>query len=329
MIIVTGGAGFIGSALVWKLNQKGRTDILVVDRMGTGEKWKNLAKRRIAGLLHKDEFFSWLEGEGANVHIEAIFHLGASSATTETDVDYLVRNNLNYSLRLWNYCADVGIPFIYASSAATYGDGTHGFDDDEERMKELMALNPYGFSKQKFDDIVLRLERQPPFWAGLKFFNVYGPQEYHKGAQSSVVCQWLPQVQTTGKVRLFKSYRPDIADGAQLRDFVYVKDVVEVLWHLFADGGRKAVSGIYNVGSGTARSFVDLARAMFRVMPGVEGQIEFIPMPEALRAHYQYFTEASLKNLREKAGYHGPFTSLEEGVKDYVSHYLLADDHYL
>ena len=329
MIIVTGGAGFIGSALVWKLNQQGRTDILVVDRMGTGAKWKNLSKRRIAGILHKDEFFNWLEGEGASTHIEAVFHLGASSSTTEMDVDYLVRNNLNFSMRLWNYCVDVGVPFIYASSAATYGDGTQGFDDDARVIPQLQALNPYGFSKQKFDDIILRHDRQPPFWAGLKFFNVYGPQEYHKGAQSSVLCQWIPQVQSTGKIRLFKSYRPGVADGAQLRDFVYVKDVVEVMWHLFADCGRTADSGIYNVGSGKARSFVDMAKAMFQAMPGTSENIEFVEMPEALRSQYQYFTEATLKNLREKAGYHAPFTSLEDGVSDYVLHYLLADDRYL
>lgn len=329
MIVVTGGAGFIGSALVWKLNQRGRSDILVVDRMGTGPKWKNLSKRNIAGILHKDEFLPWLEGEGANAHIEAIFHLGASSATTETDVDYLVKNNLNYSIKLWNYCADVRIPFIYASSAATYGDGAYGFDDEETLVPKLNALNPYGFSKQKFDDIVLRLPRKPPFWAGLKFFNVYGPQEYHKGGQSSVLCQWIPQVQKTGKIRLFKSYRSGIADGEQLRDFVYVKDVVDVMWHLFKDGGRTADSSIYNVGSGKARTFVDLAKAMFKAMPNIEESIEFIDMPEILRSQYQYFTEANLKNLREKAGYRASFTSLEEGVKDYVASYLLAEDKYL
>jgi ADP-L-glycero-D-manno-heptose 6-epimerase len=329
MIIVTGGAGFIGSALVWKLNQQGRTDILVVDRMGQGAKWKNLSKRRFAGILHKDEFLPWLMGEGSRTHIEAIFHLGASSATTETDVDYLVKNNLNYSVKLWNFCADGGIPFIYASSAATYGDGTHGFSDDSALIPQLRALNPYGFSKQKFDDIVIRQEREPAFWAGLKFFNVYGPQEYHKGAQSSVLCQWIPQVKETGRVRLFKSYKPEYEHGGQLRDFVYIKDVVDVMWHLFQDGGRKAKSDIYNVGCGKARSFVDLARAMFQAMPGTHEDIEFIEMPEGLKSQYQYFTEASLDKLRHDAGYTQSFTSLEDGVKDYVTQYLLAEDKYL
>lgn len=329
MIIVTGGAGFIGSALVWKLNEAGIDDIVVVDRMGTGAKWKNLAKRRVGLILHKDELFAWLDAEGARRSVDAIFHLGASSATTETDVDYLVRNNLNYTVRLWTYCADYGVPFIYASSAATYGDGERGFDDDPRGIPALRPMNPYGFSKQKFDDWAHRQTRTPPFWAGLKFFNVYGPQEYHKGSQSSVINQFVPQVQEVGAIRLFKSYRDGVGHGEQKRDFVYVKDCVDIMWHLYRQGGRGAESGIYNIGSGTARSFADLARAVFRAMEVQPEKLDFIEMPAALRQQYQYFTEASLDRLRRRAGYAAPMTSLEDGVRDYVRGYLLGGDPYL
>ena len=328
MIIVTGGAGFIGSALVWKLNSEGVSDLLVVDRMGSGPKWRNLNKRQVSGILHVDEFFPWLEREGNSANVEAVFHLGASSSTTITDVDYLVANNLNYTTRLWNYCTSYGIPFIYASSAATYGGGEHGFDDEPAKVGRLVPLNPYGFSKQKFDQWALTQERTPPFWAGLKFFNVYGPQEYHKGSQSSVVFQWVPQVKQTGAIRLFKSYRPEYPDGGQLRDFVYVKDVVDVIWHLYQKRAR-IDSGVYNVGSGEARSFADLARAVFSAMDAGQGRLDFIEMPEALRGQYQYRTEATLARLREKAGYTAPMTPLETGVTDYVRNYLLKDDPYL
>lgn len=329
MIIVTGGAGFIGSALVWRLNQEGISDIVVVDRLGNGPKWKNLNKRRVAAFVHKDELFDWLEGDGARESIDAIFHMGASSATTETDVDYLVRNNINYSVRLWNYCAQYGIPFIYASSASTYGAGEHGFDDDPSGVPVLRPEHPYGFSKQKFDDWVIRQERTPPFWAGLKFFNVYGPQEYHKGNQSSVIFQFLPQVKNTGTIKLFKSYKEGVADGEQKRDFVYVKDCVDVIWHLYKNGGTRAESGIYNVGSGKARSFADLARAVFQAMNVKPERLEFIDMPPALRNQYQYFTEAPLERLRRRTGYEKPMTSLEDGVRDYVQGYLLTDDLFL
>jgi ADP-L-glycero-D-manno-heptose 6-epimerase len=328
MFIVTGGAGFIGSALVWRLNQAGIDDILVVDRMGTGDKWRNLVKRRISQILHKDDLFTWLEREGPRHDIEAVFHLGASSSTTELDVDYLTRNNINYSVRLWQYCTEYGVPFIYASSAATYGAGEAGFVDDPARVDELKPLNPYGFSKQKFDQWARKQDATPPFWAGLKFFNVYGPQEYHKGGQTSVVFQILPQVETTGAVRLFKSYRSDYGHGEQKRDFVYVKDVVDVLWHLYAARNR-AKSGIYNVGSGKARSFADLARAVFAAAGVSPAKLDYIDMPEGLRKQYQYFTEADLTRLREDTGYTGAATSLEDGVRDYVQNYLKADDRYL
>jgi len=328
MFIVTGGAGFIGSALIWKLNNEGTQDILVVDRMGTGPKWQNLAKRGFSTITHKDELFAWLETNGRRENVDAIFHLGASSATTEMDVDYLVRNNLNYSIRLWHYCVEYGIPMIYASSAATYGSGEAGFKDDHELVPQLRPLNPYGFSKQKFDHWVMQQHRTPPFWAGLKFFNVYGPQEYHKGSQASVIPQFLKQARTDGAIRLFKSYREGCADGDQRRDFVFVKDCIDVMWHLYKNRGH-ARSGLYNVGSGEARSFADVARATFAAAEVQGGRLEFIPMPEALRGQYQYFTQADLTNLREHAGYHEPMTGIEAGITDYVRNYLLKDDPFL
>jgi len=327
MFIITGGAGFIGSALVWKLNQLGETDIMVVDRMGTGAKWKNLNKRHIRTILHKDEFLLWLEAEGPRANIDAIFHMGASSSTTEMDADYLVRNNINYSVKLWQFCAEYEVPYIYASSAATYGEGEKGYVDDPDGIHDLTALNPYGFSKQKFDAWVMDEKKQPPFWAGLKFFNVYGPQEYHKGSQASVIQQFVPQVQKTGGIKLFKSYRDGIPHGEQKRDFVYVKDCINVIWHLYSKR-TTAKPGIYNVGSGKARAFSELAQAVFRSLDKTP-KIDFVDMPEALRPQYQYFTEASLDNLRKLGGYTAPMTILEEGVQDYVRQYLLRDDPYL
>lgn len=328
MYIVTGGAGFIGSALIWKLNQLGIDDILVVDRLGSANKWQNLAKRRFMSLMHKDELLNWLQSNINKLDISGVFHLGASSSTTETDVDYLVKNNLNYSQRLWDLCAHNGIPFIYASSASTYGAGEHGYEDDPSIISTLRPLNPYGFSKQSFDNWVIRQKRTPPFWAGIKFFNVYGPQEYHKGNQSSVVCQFVPQIAKTGILRLFKSYREGVAHGEQRRDFVYVKDCVDVLVHLIRHPAN-AKSGIYNLGSGEARSFAEIGQAVFKAMGKKEPSFEWIDMPEALRQHYQYFTQASLARLRELAGYHQPMTQIEDGVRDYVTNYLLKDDPYL
>jgi len=328
MIIVTGGAGFIGSVLLWKLNEIGVKDILVVDSLGQGSKWKNLAKRTFTTVLHKDDFGAWLAEDGTRADIEAVFHLGASSSTAQTDVDYLMRNNLNYSIRLWEFCAQYEVPLIYASSGATYGGGEQGFSDSAAIVPKLRATNPYGFSKQKFDHWALAQTRCPPFWAGLKFFNVYGPQEYHKGTQSSVIRQFVPQVKQSGIIRLFKSYRPGVEDGDQRRDFVSVKDCVEVMVHLLRNIGR-AESGLYNVGSGKARTFADLARCVFTAMGVDPARLEYIEMPEVLREHYQYHTEAPLNRLRERAGYTKPMTNLEDGVTDYVRNYLLADDAFL
>ena len=327
MIIVTGGAGFIGSALIWKLNAEGVTDILVADHMADGSKWRNLAKRQIRTIIYKDDLFGWLSEQADHQPIEAIFHMGASSSTVETDVDYLMRNNLNYSIGLWKFCSQKQIPLIYASSASTYGDGEAGFDDLDAGTPELVPMHPYGFSKHKFDAYALAQKETPPFWAGLKFFNVYGPNEYHKGAQSSVINQFVPQVKTTGKIKLFKSYRSDVADGEQKRDFVYVKDCVDVMWHLYQHT-KSAKSGVYNVGTGSARTFKDLAFAVFAAMDQ-PALVEMTPMPELLRGQYQYFTEAKMDRLRKDTGYNKTATSLETGVLDYVRNYLLQNDPYL
>ena len=328
MIIVTGGAGFIGSALIWKLNEKKIEDILVVDEMGDGPKWKNLVKRRIRDIMHKDDFLSWLEKLPKNHGIDAIFHMGACSATTEKDMDFLVENNFHYSQRLWEFCTKQKIPFIYASSAATYGPLESGFSDDPKKNVDLRAINPYGYSKQLFDMWVLKQKNQPPFWSGLKFFNVYGPQEYHKGGQASVVFHAFPQVKDKGILKLFKSYRDDIKHGEQRRDFVYVKDVIDVMFHLY-QVKRIAVSGIYNLGSGKARSFTDLGRAVFRALGQKKEKFEWIEMPDQLKGQYQYFTEADLDLLRKKTGYKAKMTTLEEGVLDYVQNYLTKEDPYL
>lgn len=334
MILVTGGAGFIGSALVWKLNESGRDDIVIVDRLGTGHKWKNIAKRRFHNILHVDDLFDWL-GVGdpksaKKIKLDAIFHIGACSSTTEMDADYLIDNNTHFSQTLWQYAVEHDVPFIYASSAATYGDGEMGYSDDPKYLNELKAINPYGYSKKVFDSWVLRQKATPPFWAGLKFFNVFGPNEYHKGAQASVIFSGFSQIKENGKVRLFKSYRDGIAHGEQKRDFVYVKDVVDVMMHFFVHGRKKKVeSGIYNLGTGKARSFLDLAAATFAAMGQKTPKIEWIEMPEGIKNQYQYFTEANMQRLKVRAGYTKAMTSLEQGVTDYVQNYLSAEDPYL
>jgi len=325
MIIVTGGAGFIGSALVSKLNDAGREDILIVDSMGEGPKWKNLAKLRFSRLIHKDEIWSWLEEIGQYETVEAVFHMGACSSTTVMDVDFLTSNNINYSIELWNWCSAFEVPMIYASSAATYGDGSHGFADDEATHRKSVPLNPYGFSKHRFDEWVLQQKKAPPFWAGMKFFNVYGPNEYHKGKQTSVIYQLLPQVQESGEIKLFRSDHKDYADGGQQRDFVYVKDCVDFMMHLYT---ARPESGLYNCGTGKARSFNDLAKAIFKAMNLTEAKISYIDMPKALVGQYQYFTEAGQKSIKD-SGYDKEFTSIEDGVEDYVNKYLLAEDKYL
>jgi len=331
MIVVTGGAGFIGSVLAWKLNQMGRRDILVVDALRSGEKWKNLSKRQIWGVVHKDEFIQWLQVAPEAKEIEAIVHLGACSSTTERDVDYLNGNNTHYSMYLFRYASEHQIPFIYASSAATYGDGETGYSDDPALLDTLRPINPYGWSKQLFDGWVQQQKpaQQPPFWCGLKFFNVYGPNEYHKDSMQSLVAKAVPQIASTGGLRLFESHRAGIAHGEQQRDFVYVKDVVEVLAHLLENVRKGTMqSGIYNLGTGKARSFADLGRAVFQAM-GKKVQFEWVPMPEALRGQYQYFTEADMTRFRKGVGYTHAFRSLEEGVKEYVQGQLTQSDLYL
>jgi ADP-L-glycero-D-manno-heptose 6-epimerase len=318
MIVVTGGAGFIGSAFVWKLNEAGVTDILVVDALGTSEKWRNLVPRRYADFLHKDAFIEKVRAR-ALTGVTAVVHMGACSATTERDADYLMENNYRYSRELAEWAVGSGIRFIYASSAATYGDGAEGFADDEGRIDTLRPLNMYGYSKQLFDQWALRsglLDRM----AGLKFFNVFGPNEYHKGDMSSVLYKAYGQIEGTGSLNLFKSYRPEYGDGEQKRDFVYVKDVVEVMWWLL---NSPRVNGVFNLGTGEARSWNDLARAMFAAMDRREN-IGYIEMPDALRGKYQYFTEAAMDKLRA-AGCPVAFRSLEEAARDYVT-YLARDN---
>lgn len=322
-IIVTGGAGFIGSNLAAELALRGTHDIVVCDWLDAEEKKHNLAKHRIAEILPPEGLLPWLEQHSGEV--EAIFHMGAISSTTEMDVAKITAHNIHLPQALWKISAEQGIRMIYASSAATYGDGARGFKDDETlvEMEKLAPLNPYGWSKWQFDLWALKEKARPPQWAGLKFFNVYGPNEYHKGGQKSVVCGITPDAMAGKPVKLFKSYQADYADGGQLRDFVYVRDCVGVMLWLFDTPG---VSGIYNVGTGKARSFADLARAVFAAL-GKTPNIQYVEMPEILREKYQYFTEADMIRLR-RAGYTKPFTELEDGVREYVTCYLTAEDKY-
>jgi len=327
MIVVTGGAGFIGSNLVAELEARGHGDIVVVDALGTGDKWRNLAKRELAAIVRPDEILSFLDRNSAE--IDTVFHLGAISATTETDADLIVDTNVTLSQEIWRWCAWRGARMIYASSAATYGDGAEGFDDDIDpaALAKLRPLNPYGWSKLLFDRMVARVVHNegttPPQWAGLRFFNVYGPNEGHKGDMKSVIAKLHPILSAGGEARLFKSHRPDYADGGQLRDFVWVGDCVDAMLWLYENPN---VSGLFNIGSGKARSFADLARATFRALDR-EPEIEFFDMPEHLRDKYQYFTEAKIDRLRA-AGWDRPTTSLEDGVNTYVREYLSAADPY-
>ncbi|CAK7054254.1 MAG: ADP-L-glycero-D-manno-heptose-6-epimerase [Desulfovibrio sp.] len=323
MYIVTGGAGMIGSALLWKLNSEGITDILVVDHLASSEKWKNLVNRRYTEYMPREEFLEKIKTDAIREPIEGIFHMGACSATTERDVDFLFRNNYEYTRSVVRYALARGIRLINASSAATYGDGAAGFDDDPAGLDSLKPLNAYGYSKHLVDLWAKRTELQAAF-VSLKFFNVYGPNEYHKGDMRSVVVKAFEQVNETGKIRLFASDRPEYADGGQMRDFVYVKDCVEIMWWLMRNPG---VNGLFNLGTGKARAWNDLAAALFAAM-GREKNIEYIPLPEQLRGKYQYFTEASMRRLAD-AGCPVPRHSLEEGVADYVKKYLAQPDPYL
>ncbi len=326
MFLVTGGAGFIGSNLVAGLADQGLGPIAVCDELGSGDKWKNLAKHPIADIVPPEAIDDWLEARAES--LQGIFHLGAISSTTETDADLIIDTNFALTMSLWDWAIEAGVPFIYASSAATYGDGGLGFADDPtiEAHRALRPLNPYGWSKQLADVEILRragLGEAPPCWAGLKFFNVYGPNEYHKGGQRSVVHQLFEQVRDKGEVNLFKSHHPDYDDGGQMRDFVWVGDCVD---HMIWLSQKAGTAGIFNSGSGKARSFLDLAKASFAAM-GTEERIGFIDTPENIRRHYQYFTEARMDRLRD-AGYQGQATMLEDGVACYVKDYLATDDPY-
>ncbi len=316
MIIVTGGAGFIGSCMVSKLNRMGREDVVVVDALGSGEKWKNLRGPRFHDYLDKADLFDFLL---ATPKVEAIVHMGACSDTTERDAAYLMENNYRYTLRLAELALKRSIRFIYASSAATYGDGEQGYDDDESRIGELSPLNMYGYSKQLFD-LKARREGWLDRIVGLKFFNVYGPNEYHKGNMASVVFKAFPQIRDQGTVKLFRSHRDDFEDGGQLRDFVYVKDAVSVMAFLL---DHPEVNGLFNLGTGRARSFKDLATAVFAAMEK-QPRIQYIDMPSEIRDRYQYYTQAEMEKLR-RAGYDRPMHSLEDGIADYVRNYMAKD----
>jgi ADP-L-glycero-D-manno-heptose 6-epimerase len=321
-IIVTGAAGFIGSCMVELLNEKGLTNLILVDDFGSEEKRKNWESKKFELIVERQSLMTWL-----NTHkpeLSAIIHLGARTDTTEFDYAIHEELNLEYSKMLWNYAVANKIPFIYASSAATYGAGEHGYKDDHAILDQLTPLNPYGISKNEFDKWAIRQQNQPPSWTGLKFFNVYGPNEYHKERMASVIWHSFNQIKANGSVKLFKSHKEGFKDGEQLRDFIYVKDVVNVIAWMFEkmDSGKWEVkhNGMYNLGTGTARSFIDLVNATFKGLD-LEPVIEFIDMPMDIRDKYQYFTEADMTKLKN-AGYSTPFYSLEKGVDDYVRNYL-------
>jgi ADP-L-glycero-D-manno-heptose 6-epimerase len=325
MLLVTGGAGFIGSNLIAGLNEAGRTDVVVNDALGDVGKWRNLGKRRLADVVPPAELIGWLD----NRKLDAVVHLGAISDTTATDGDLVLGTNFRLSLKLLDWCTATRTPFIYASSAATYGDGAQGFDDDcsAAALQRLRPMNLYGFSKHLFDLVVAdrsaKGAKLPPQWVGLKFFNVFGPNEYHKGEMASLVARRFDEAKAGKSVRLFKSHRDGIADGEQKRDFVYVDDAVAVLRWLI---DTPSVSGIFNVGTGEARSFRDLITALFHALDRPP-KIEYVDMPSSVRDQYQYFTQAEIENLR-RAGYNADFTSLEEGVSRYVKSFLNQADRY-
>jgi ADP-L-glycero-D-manno-heptose 6-epimerase len=316
MIVVTGGAGFIGSALVAELNASGRTDILIVDALRNGEKWKNLVGKQYVDFVHKERFLEQLE-DGAYPDVDCIVHLGACSATTQADADYLMDNNFHYSRQLCEWAQWSGARFIYASSAATYGAGERGYSDADAVTPTLRPLNMYGYSKQLMDEYVLRNDLQEKV-VGLKFFNVFGPNEYHKGDMCSVVYKAYHQILQSGRVQLFKSRKPEYADGGQMRDFVYVKDCVAMMVWLIQ---HPEVNGIFNMGTGTARTWEDLVHAVFAAMER-PAQIEFVDLPEHLHGKYQYFTQAGMAKFSH-TGCPLQFRSLEDAVKDYVQNYLM------
>lgn len=320
MIIITGAAGFIGSCLVQKLNEEGFHDLVLVDDFSKPEKNKNFEGKKFSELVNRDDFTHWLVKN--QLHVQFVFHIGARTDTAEMDVDLFNRLNVDYTKSIWKICAEFGLPLVYASSAATYGLGEHGYDDDESKIRLLKPLNPYGVSKNDFDKWALEQDKKPYFWAGLKFFNVYGPNEYHKGRMASVIFHTFNQIKKTGAMQLFQSHNPEFKDGEQMRDFVYIKDVVNVLYFLMH---HRKDSGIYNLGTGKARTFLDLATNTFHSM-STPVSISFVPTPEDIREKYQYFTEASMEKLRA-IGYSLEFYSLEEGVDDYVKNYLIPNSY--
>ena len=329
-ILLTGAAGFIGSYLLGYLNQLGYTNIIIADDFSEEDKWLNFDAKQFTAKVDRDELFDWLEKE--QPAISFVFHLGARTDTTEFDYAIHEKLNLEYSKKIWNYCTAKNIPLVYASSAATYGSGEFGYKDSHDIVDKLQPLNPYGISKNEFDKWVLQRtpdsrrstpDSTPPFWAGLKFFNVYGPNEYHKGRMASVIFHSFNQIRTIGKVKLFKSHKPGFNDGHQLRDFIYVKDIAALCYWLMEN---TISSGLYNLGTGKARTFEDLVKATFTAMDK-EPHIEYIDMPADIRDKYQYFTEASMNKLRS-AGYTDNFYSLEDGVKDYVVNYLLRKEYF-
>ena len=321
MIVVTGAAGFIGSCLVSKLNSLGFENLILVDDFSFVEKNKNISGKRYNKKIERMLFVAWFTKNASK--IKSVYHIGARTDTTEFDTSVFDTLNLNYSKSLWNICTDNIIPFIYASSAATYGKGEFGFDDDHELIEKLQPLNPYGKSKNDFDKWVISQNSQPPFWAGFKFFNVFGPNEFHKKRMASVIFNAVNQIKSTEGMQLFKSHNPDYKDGEQARDFVYVKDVVEALTFMMETQPQK---GIFNLGSGIARTFYDLVRATFSAMK-IECNISFIDTPEDIRDNYQYFTQADILKL-QSVGYNKSFTTLEDGVEDYVQNYLLDKNYY-
>jgi len=315
MIVITGSAGFIASCLVAKLNQEGYTDLVLVDHFEREDKKKNYSDKIYSQLVDRENFAEWLDTN--HKLIQFVFHLGARTDTTLFDIDIFNHLNLNFSKMVWTKCTEYGLPMVYASSAATYGDGSLGYKDEHSLSSQLHPLNPYGDSKNDFDIWALQQTEAPYFWAGLKFFNVYGPNEYHKGRMASVIMHTYNQIKANGSTKLFRSHNPDYKDGEQMRDFIYVKDVCEVLFFLLH---HRKDSGIYNLGSGKARTFLDLAKNVFTCQ-FLEPNIEFVDTPIDIRDKYQYFTEADMSKLIG-IGYNKPFHSLEDGIKDYVVNYL-------
>ncbi len=317
MIVVTGAAGFIGSCLLTGLREAGYVDLVAVDDFSNETKNKNHSKKSLTARVERTEFFQWIRDN--HLSIQFIFHLGARTDTTEFNHEILQKLNVDYSKQVWKLCVEFGLPLVYASSAATYGLGELGFEDNHSVIKNLKPLNPYGESKNEFDRWALDQETKPYFWSALKFFNVYGPNEYHKGRMASVILHAFNQIQKTGEMKLFRSHNPNYQDGEQLRDFIYVKDVISTC--IFLMETRKD-SGIYNLGSGKARTFLDLTKATFAAMKMPE-KISFVDTPLDIRDKYQYYTEANMAKLKS-IGYNKPFHALEDGVTDYVSNYLLT-----